>query len=136
MQFLIVSSNAIIQTKIEKHLHGIAREVLLSAKDQEEALQCYREFDTDENVKKTVIIKLREPIIESVNIIKSIRKLENELGVEPAAILTIIDYSSVNQEVLARMAGSNGFLPISLTKVDIIKEIDRIFGPNCIIEMC
>lgn len=135
MQFLIVSANAITQTKLENQLHGIAREVLMVAKDQPEAIDCYKDFDQDENVKKTVIVKLREPIIEGVNTIKSIRKLEEDLAVEPSAILTIIDYSSVNQEVLARMAGSDGFLPLSPSRVDIIKELDRIFGPNSIVEM-
>jgi DNA-binding NarL/FixJ family response regulator len=135
MQFLIVSANAITQTKIENLLNGIAREVFMTAKDQSESLACYKDFDQDENIKKTVIIKLREPIIEGINIIKAIRKLENKLQVDPSAILTIIDYSSVHQEVLAKMAGSDGFLPLHPTRADIIKELDRIFGPNCIIEM-
>lgn len=135
MQFLIVNTNAITQTKIENELNGIAREVLMTAKDLADALVCYKDFDQDENIKKTVIIKLREPIIEGINIIKAIRNLEDEMEVDPSAILTIIDYSSVHQEVLAKMAGSDGFLPLSPSRIDIIKELDRIFGPNCIIEM-
>ena len=135
MQFLIVSANAITQTQIEKQLQGFAREALFSTKDQTEAIECYRNLDQDENIKKTVIVKMHEPIIEAANTIKAIRTLEKEIGVDPAAILTIVDYSSFNQEVLARMAGSDGLLPQSPTKVDIIKELDRVFGPNCIIEM-
>ena len=136
MQFLIVSANAITQTQIENQLKGFAREALFSAKDQTEAVECYKDLDQDENIKKTVIIKMREPIIEAANTIKAIRILEEEMGVDPAAILTVIDYSSFNQEVLARMAGSDGLLPQAPTKVDVIKELDRVFGPNCIIETC
>lgn len=135
MQFLIVSQKEITVTRIEQHLHGFGREVLLSAQTEKQATDAYSQLDPDENVGKTIIVELNEPIIEGINTIKSIRKLEDKLNVEPAAILTIIDYSSVNHEVLAKMAGSNGFLPQSPSRADIVKELDRILGPNSLVEI-
>ena len=135
MQFLTSSPKSITINQIEQQLHGFGREIMLSAHDLDSSLKSYRQLDPDENVGKTVMIELAEPIIDSINIIKGIRELEDEIQVMPAAILAIIDYSSVNQEVLAKMAGSNGFLPLSPTRQDIVKELDRILGPNSLVEI-